>query len=129
MEKDDAIRAERRRFNQAIVDRDWEFIDRLLLHEYIVIPSFGKTCLGRKEMLDVYSAFFADPEFIKFSRIPNAIILSKCQQRASETGEWEGFWQKGPDIVRRSGTYQAAWSVIDTEWKLSNESYILLSET
>ena len=123
----DQIRAQRARSNAAIARHDAAALTPLYVPDATVIRGSGGAVMrGADEVVASLAASFADPDFVAWVRVPDAVTVSQGDRRAAETGHWIGRWKKPGGDTRLSGVYLAAWVRVDGTWKLRSESFVTL---
>lgn len=121
----DAIRELRSRFNDAIAAHDAERIGECWAPDLHVGTSAGAPLVGREQVRRAFEQFFADPDFLRFVRTPDRILIGEDGRTAAEQGAWTGHWRSSRV---QSGLYLAAWHKAGRYWKLASELYVPLSE-
>ncbi len=122
-----AIREQRRRFNEAIAAHDTRKLDACWLADIHVSTSDNQPLIGRAAYQKAFEAFFAMPNFVTFVRTPGQVTVSGDGQTAAETGEWAGQWRLAAnDLDIRRGQYMASWRKEGGRWLIQAELYVPL---
>jgi uncharacterized protein (TIGR02246 family) len=125
--EEQAIREQRRLFNEAIAAHDAKHIGDCWLPDVQVSTSHGRPLVGHKAVQQAFEQFFADPTFITFTRTPTQITISEDGHTAAENGEWVGRWHGGLEGERaRRGVYLASWHREGRRWLLQAELFVPL---
>ena len=121
---DTAIRAARQTSNQAIRRHDITSFAETLDADFIAIRGYGGFVASRQAYIDLFTQAFADPQAIRYDRVPDNVELSKAAPLAAEHGHWIGIRPNG----RRAygGTYLAMWRSTKEGWKLRSELFVVL---
>jgi uncharacterized protein (TIGR02246 family) len=123
----EAIRAQRRLFNEAIAAHDAKRISICWLPDIQVSTSSGQPLLGRDEVQQAFARFFADPAFVTFERTPAQITISGDGRTAAEIGQWVGNWRGDPPTTLQ-GAYMASWQKHGGRWLIQAELYVPLED-
>ena len=121
-----AIREERRLFNEAIAAHDARHVGECWLPDVQVSTSDGRPLVGREAVQRAFEQFFADPSFITFTRTPTEIKISEDGRTAAEAGEWVGQWHNVEGLRTRRGNYLASWHKQGKRWLLQAELFVPL---
>jgi uncharacterized protein (TIGR02246 family) len=121
-----AIREERRLFNEAIAAHDARHISDCWLPDVQVSTSDGRPLVGREAVRRAFEMFFADPTFITFTRTPTEVKVSEDGRTAAEFGEWVGEWRKADHSHIQRGAYLASWRKQNKRWLLHAELFVPL---
>ena len=121
-----AIREQRRRFNEAIAAHDARRLDACWLADIHISTSAGQPIVGRVAYQQAFERFFADPSFITFIRTPTQITISDDGRTAAEAGEWVGQWR---NAAQQRGQYLASWHKEGGRWLIQAELYVPLGES
>ena len=120
-----AIREQRRRFNEAIAAHDARKLDACWMADIHISTSAGQPIVGRAAYQQAFAQFFADAAFITFTRTPTQITLSDDGRTAAEAGEWIGRWR---NATQQRGQYMASWHKEGSRWLIQAELYVPLGE-
>ena len=122
-----AIREQRRLFNEAIAAHDAKRVGDCWLADVHVSASDGRPLIGRAAVQKAFEQFFADPTFVTFTRTPMTVTLSEDGSSAAEAGDWIGLWRKADGPTTRRGTYLASWRRQGRSWLLQAELFVPLA--
>jgi ketosteroid isomerase-like protein len=122
-----AMRAERARFNAAIVGRDTAAIAALLLPTYHIVNGRSAQRHGRADALDQWVAAFRDTT-VGYVRTTRTVYVNDAWGLAEELGDWTGHVTAADGPSRSSGVYAAKWQR-DTggRWRLQVEIFTTLA--
>jgi len=124
-----AIHEQRRLFNDAITAHDTRNVGACWLPDVQVSTSAGRPLVGREAVQRTFDHFFADPDFITFTRTPTQVLISEDGRTAAESGEWIGYWRAKNGRRIQRGTYLGSWSKRGEQWRLQAELFVPLGET
>lgn len=119
-----AIREQRRRFNEAIAAHDARKLDACWLADIHVSTSAGQPIVGRAAYQRAFEQFFALPDFVAFVRTPTRVTVGEDGRSAAEIGEWAGQWRRAAE---QRGQYMASWHKEGGRWLIQAELYVPLS--
>ena len=119
----DAIRARRKLTNKLIAAHDAGRLKPFFLPTMTLITGDGTVLSGAPAVLEAFAAQFADPAFITYERITEAVDLDADEARAAERGRWVASWRDAPTLT---GTYLAAWRKVTGQWVIESELYVTL---
>ncbi len=120
---EDAIRARRKLTNKLIAGRDAARLRPFFTPDVKLIVGDGGLILGVDQVIEAFSAQFADPAFDAYIRETESVALDADGGRAAEHGRWTGVWRDH----RMSGSYLAVWRKVTGQWAIESELYVTLA--
>lgn len=112
-----AIRLQRARFNQALIEADLTAIGLVLANNAVLVAGTDSALIsGRKAQLNAWKREFAADNLTNYVRTPETIVVSGVAPIAFEQGAWQGTTSDGKVLAR--GIYTAKWRQIDAQWMI-----------
>lgn len=118
------IRSTREASNQAIMHRDSQAFAASLDEDFVMIRGNGVLIPSRQAYLDAFAKDFADPNSVRYQRLPVTVEVSNAAPLAAEQGNWSAIRPDGSRAY--GGTYMAMWRKTKAGWKLRSELFVLL---
>ncbi len=118
------IRGARAVSNNAIQHRDIKTFAASLDTDFVMIRGNGVLVPSRQAYIDMFTSDFADPEAIRYERIPDKVEISNAAPLAAEHGHWIGTRPDGSRAY--GGTYLAMWRKTEAGWKIRSELFVVL---
>lgn len=117
----------RRRYNDAILNRNVEAICSFFSDDYHVVTGRGIQSHGIEEQYHRWkTAFQADPNVL-YRRVTRELRLSEQLGFAEELGCWVGKYTLDQKIVLVAGVYAAKWQRQASDlWLLQTEVFTIL---
>ncbi len=126
---DGPIRALRAESNRAIAEHDaLRAVDSCLSTVHVSVGD-GQPMIGRDAVRAAFERSFADSTFLTYERTPSNIQMGESGVTASESGTWQGKWNKPDGVMTMSGTYLAVWRKMAGRWQLQSELFATLNCT
>ena len=120
---DAAIRAQRRRSNEAIAARDAEQVVAFMDPEVTVAVAGGPVLRGREASRRAFAEQFADRAFGGYVRTTEQVTAGPDASHAAERGQWEGRWHTKTGVHTQRGHYAAEWVLTPMGWFIRSETY------
>jgi ketosteroid isomerase-like protein len=118
------IRAARRMSNEAIRRQDLQVFAASLDTDFVMVRGNGVLVPSREAYIDLFRHDFADPNAVRYERIPDKVEISTAAPLAAEHGHWIGTHRDGTRAY--GGTYLAMWRRTEAGWKLRSELFVVL---
>ncbi|NBU26975.1 MAG: nuclear transport factor 2 family protein [Caulobacteraceae bacterium] len=125
----DMIRARRRLTNRLIAAHQADRLAPFLAADIRLTGGEGGMILGAPAVVEAFRQQFADPDFVTYERLSDAISLDQDGQRAAESGHWTGIWKDGEGRLVLTGPYLAVWQKRIGQWVIEQELYVTLTRT
>lgn len=119
------IRSAREASNLAVMHRDIQAFATSLDEDFVMIRGNGVLVPSRQAYLDAFAKDFADPNSVRYQRLPVTVEISNAAPLAAERGDWSAIHPDGSRAY--GGTYMAMWRKTKAGWKLRSELFVLLS--
>lgn len=123
----DAIRDQRAKSNEAIVQHDADGIGAILDDDYVITISTGLIERSKGEHLRSFAEHFEEFPDVVYVRTPGTITLSEVYPLAIEYGTWVGRRTTAGGPLEIRGEYTAAWRKTDGTWRVYSELFVGLS--
>lgn len=121
------VRSARAAFNQAIVERDLDVIDALLMPTYHIVTGRSSQDDGHDANVAVWETMFAADTTMLYVRTPREVRVSDTFGLAEELGNWAGNYTANGQPGEASGVYAAKWQLsTDGRWLLQSEVFTTL---
>jgi ketosteroid isomerase-like protein len=120
---DALIRAARAASNKAIASHDVNGIVRDMLPDYSIVTGRGQHVQGRDSVFTFWQKTFKAMPGVVYLRTPLAIIISKNDSLAWETGQWTA-----KHSYSNGGNYSAMWRKTQNSWKIAAELFVSLEK-
>jgi ketosteroid isomerase-like protein len=117
------IRLNRTASNAAIARHDVDGVVRDMLSDYSIVTGRGQHVEGRDSVLALWRKTFTAMPGVVYLRTPEAIVVSKNDSLAWETGQWVA-----QHSYSGGGNYSAMWRKVDSSWKLAAELFVSLEK-
>jgi ketosteroid isomerase-like protein len=118
------IRATRQASNEAIRRHDIKSFATSLDTDFSMIRGNGVLAATRQAYIDLFVHDFADPQAIRYERVPDQVEISSAAPLAAEHGHWIGTHADGSRAY--GGTYLAMWRKTEAGWKIRSELFVVL---
>ena len=118
------IRAARQASNEAIRRHDIKTFATSLAPDFVMIRGNGVLVPSRQAYIDVFTQDFANPNAIRYERIPDKVEISNAAPLAAEHGHWIGTRSDGTRAY--GGTYLAMWRRTEAGWSIRSELFVML---
>lgn len=121
------VRSARRAFNQAIVERDLDVIDALLMPTYHIVTGRSTQYEGHDANVAMWRTMFATDSTMLYVRTARAVRVNDTFGLAEELGDWAGNYTANGQPGEASGVYAAKWQrSTDGRWLLQSEVFTTL---
>jgi ketosteroid isomerase-like protein len=120
----DEIRAARRQSNDAIARKDLSAFASSLAEDFVMVRGSGVFVPTKAAYLETFRKDFADPQAVRFERLPDRVELSKAAPLAAEHGHWIGTRPNGAKAF--GGTYLAMWRRTPAGWRIRSELFVVI---
>ena len=127
---EDAIRARRDVFNEAIAEKNVDVIRSLLAPSYHIVTGRSEQSHGADQEGQRWAERFRTDPTTFYRRTPREITINEEWGIAEELGNWKGNYTVKETLVHVSGVYAAKWQrTEDGEWVLQAEVFTTLTCT
>lgn len=127
---EDAIRARRELFNEAIANKNVDLIRSLLAPSYHIVTGRSEQSHGADDEAKRWSRRFQSDPSTTYRRTPREITINDEWGLAEELGNWKGNYTVNETLVHASGVYAAKWQrTEDGEWVLQAEVFTTITCT
>ena len=117
------IQAQRKAFNQAIVEKDDRAIGNILREDVILLTGTDSDLFAdRNAQVAIWQEDFASEERAIYERTAQCVRVSGVAPVAMEYGVWRGQRVADEDSFA-AGSYAAKWRKEDGEWRLEAELF------
>jgi ketosteroid isomerase-like protein len=118
------IRSAREASNQALMHHDIQAFAASLDEDFVMVRGNGVLVPSRQACLDTFAKDFADPNSVRYQRLPVTVVISHAAPLAAEQGDWGAIRPDGSRAY--GGTYMAMWRKTKAGWKLRSELFVVL---
>jgi hypothetical protein len=127
---EDAIRARREVFNEAIAEKNVDLIRSLLAPSYHIVTGRSEQSHGADQEVHRWAERFRSDPTTFYRRTPREITINEEWGIAEELGNWKGNYTVKETLVHASGVYAAKWQrAEDGEWVLQAEVFTTITCT
>lgn len=121
------IRLARKRYNDAILNRNIEAICSFFSFDYHVVTGRGIQSHGVEEQRQRWQAQFRADPILLYRRTTRELRISERLGVAEELGNWVGKYTLNKRIVLVSGVYSAKWQKQENDlWLVQSEVFTTL---
>jgi ketosteroid isomerase-like protein len=113
------IRATREASNQALMHHDIQAFAASLDQDFVMVRGNGVLVPSRQAYLDPFAKDFANPNSVRYQRLPITVEISSAAPLAAERGDWSALRPDGSRAY--GGRYMAMWRKTTAGWKLRSE--------
>lgn len=126
-DSDQAIRAARAAFNDAIARRDPDAIAAFFLPSYHVVTARSMQRNGKEDSVRSWADMFDRDSTATYGRTPDEIHVNEEWGMAEEHGRWTGTLMANDGPMELAGVYAAKWHHTAEGWLLQAEIFTPLT--
>ena len=127
---EDAIRARREMFNEAIAEKNVDIIRSMLAPSYHIVTGRSEQSHGADQEAQRWAERFRTDSTTFYRRTPREITINEEWGLAEELGNWKGNYTVSEILVHVSGVYAAKWQRAENgEWVLQAEVFTTITCT
>ena len=94
-----------------------------MLPDYSIVTGRGQHVNEKDRVYSFWKQTFKIMPQVRYIRTPTAIVISKNDSLAWETGQW-----KAEHSYSKGGNYTAMWRKLGNTWKLAAELFVSLEK-